>query len=205
MRTCQNSGYVENHLRRSVGVLTRLQTHKLLDTTLEALKASMKLPSLTLKLLTMFFKTQRDLFIAMRDLFIRHDRLSFDQVDRLKKRVETNSLKLEGIKAVQKEGWQDEADRIVGTIEKDQATIVSQLNRRVFIRSWYVDRKDHFSLYLTHSTSMWHEIRVVLHNRENTLLTLAVQIFAREEQEYAENVANNWASLVEAVEGMPLE
>jgi sorting nexin-8 len=72
----------------------------------------------------------------MRDLFVRHDRLSFDQVDRLKKRVENNSLKLEGIKAVQKDGWQEDADRIVGIIEKDQATIAAQLNRRVFIRLW---------------------------------------------------------------------
>ncbi|KAE9399516.1 hypothetical protein BT96DRAFT_1019417 [Gymnopus androsaceus JB14] len=67
------------------------RTRTLLDTTLEALK------------------TQRDLYIAVRDLFIRHDRLSLDQVERLKKRVETNSLKLEGIKAAQKDGWQDEA------------------------------------------------------------------------------------------------
>ena len=52
---------------------------------------------------------------------------------------------------------------------------------------------------------MWHEIRVVLHNRENTLLTLMVQAFAREEQEYAESVANNWLSLVDAVESMPYE
>ena len=52
---------------------------------------------------------------------------------------------------------------------------------------------------------MWHEIRVVLHNRENTLLTLMVQAFAREEQEFAESVANNWLSLVDAVENMPYE
>jgi sorting nexin-8 len=53
--------------------------------------------------------------------------------------------------------------------------------------------------------SMWHELRVVLHNRENTLLTLAVQAFAREEQEFSESVANNWVSLVDAVENMPCE
>jgi sorting nexin-8 len=52
---------------------------------------------------------------------------------------------------------------------------------------------------------MWHELRVVLHNRENTLLSQAVQSFAREEHEYSENVANNWESLVDAVEGMPFE
>lgn len=72
----------------------------------------------------------------MRDLFIRHDRFSVDQVERLKKRVETNSLKMEGVKVAKKEGWQDEADRIKVAIGKDQATIAAQLNRRVFIRAW---------------------------------------------------------------------
>lgn len=53
--------------------------------------------------------------------------------------------------------------------------------------------------------SLWHELRVVLHNRETTLLTQVVQAFAREEQEYADAVAANWGSLVEAVENMPFE
>ena len=52
---------------------------------------------------------------------------------------------------------------------------------------------------------MWHELRVILHNRENALLTQAVQNFVREEHEYAENVANNWISLSEGVENMPYE
>lgn len=80
-------------------------------------------------------QSQRDLYIAMRDLFIRRDRLSVDNVDRLKKRVDSNSMKLEGIKAALKDGWQDDADRIIGLIEKDQATIATLLNRRVFIRA----------------------------------------------------------------------
>ena len=53
--------------------------------------------------------------------------------------------------------------------------------------------------------SLWHELRVVLHNRENTLLTQLVQSFASEEQDYAEAVAANWVSLVQGVEGMPFE
>ena len=81
-------------------------------------------------------QSQRDLCIAMRDLFIRHERLSVDQVERLKKRVDVNALKLESIKAVAKEGWEEEADKIAGSIEKDKATISAQLNRRVFIRAW---------------------------------------------------------------------
>lgn len=52
---------------------------------------------------------------------------------------------------------------------------------------------------------MWHELRVVLHNRENSLLTQAVQAFAREEHDFSEAAVTNWSSLLEAVEGMPLE
>jgi sorting nexin-8 len=82
------------------------------------------------------FQSQRDLYVALRDLFIRYDKLSGDQVDRLKKRVETSSVKLDGIKAAQKDGWQDEVDKLVIAIEKDQASIHQQLQRRVFIRAW---------------------------------------------------------------------
>ncbi|THU87977.1 hypothetical protein K435DRAFT_730276 [Dendrothele bispora CBS 962.96] len=162
-------GHVAAHCQRH-SEISELRTRTLLDTTLEALKG------------------QRDLYIAVRDLFIRHDRLSLDQVERLKKRVETTSLKLDGIKSVQKDGWQDEVEKLVAAIEKDQATIAAQLSRRVFIRA-----------------CLWHELRVVLHNRENTLITATVQSFAREEQEYAETVMSNWVSLAEGVEEMPFQ
>ena len=52
---------------------------------------------------------------------------------------------------------------------------------------------------------MWHELRVVLHNRENALVTQAVKIFASQEALYAEAIANNWQSLNDAVENMPYE
>jgi sorting nexin-8 len=72
----------------------------------------------------------------MKDLLIRNDRLSIDQVERLKQRVETTSIKLDGVKAAQKEGWEDQVEQYVAAIEKDQATIAAQLSRRVFIRAW---------------------------------------------------------------------
>ncbi|RXW21654.1 hypothetical protein EST38_g4198 [Candolleomyces aberdarensis] len=150
--------------------LSEDRTRILLDTTLEALKS------------------QRDLYLATRDMFIRHDRLSIDQVERLKKRIETHSVKLDGIRAAQKDGWAEEADRLTGLIERDQATVTAQLNRRVFIR-----------------VCLWHELRVVLHNRENTLITQAVHNFAREERQYSEGVTHIWQSLEEATEGMPYE
>jgi sorting nexin-8 len=53
--------------------------------------------------------------------------------------------------------------------------------------------------------SMWHELRVVLHNRENALLTQAVKLFAKEERDFSEAVLANWTGLVEEVEAMPFE
>jgi sorting nexin-8 len=84
-----------------------------------------------------FLQAQRDLYLALRELFIRHDKQSGDQVDKLRKKAEATALKMEGVRAAQKEGWQQEADRLASTIEKDQATIALQLQRRVFIRAWY--------------------------------------------------------------------
>ncbi|TDL23609.1 hypothetical protein BD410DRAFT_768122 [Rickenella mellea] len=133
-------------------------------------------------------KSQRDLYIAMRDLFIRHDRLGGDQVERIKKRVEANQMRLEAVKVGRKEGWEAEAERVANTIERDQAAIAAALNRRVFVRF-----------------CMWHELRVVLHNRENALVTQAVRDMARAESTFAEEVARQWTSLSEAVEGMPYE
>lgn len=52
---------------------------------------------------------------------------------------------------------------------------------------------------------MWHELRVVLHNRENTLVTQIVREFAKEEAAFSEVIASNWTSLAEAVENMPYE
>lgn len=142
----------------------------------------------------------------MRDLFIRHDRLSGDNVERLKKRIEANQMKLEGIRAAQKEGWVQEVDRLTNLAERDQITIQQLLNRRIFIRYSCVSPSPEIHWYLSvFAHSMWHELRVVLHNRENTLITQAVRSFAQEESAYAEASANIWNSLAEAVENMPYE
>lgn len=52
---------------------------------------------------------------------------------------------------------------------------------------------------------MWHELRVVLHNRENGLLSKLVQTFARDEQMFARAVLAIWVSLGSEVEGLPFE
>ncbi|KAI0272764.1 hypothetical protein BC834DRAFT_966732 [Gloeopeniophorella convolvens] len=178
------------HTQRHTDLLEQ-RTTVLMTDTLEGLKASpppVPRPARSHPVADPRTQSQRDLYIAVRDLFVRHDRLSVDQVERLRKRVDTNALKLENVKAAGKDGWVEEADRLAGAIEKDKAAIAAQLSRRVFIRA-----------------CMWHELRVVLHNRENTLLTQLVQAFAREERDFAEAVTANWAALVQGVENMPFE
>lgn len=72
----------------------------------------------------------------MRDLFFRQTRLSIDQVERLRKRVESTQAKLKSLGDAKKDGWEEEADKLVQNIDKDQATITAQLNRRTYIRAW---------------------------------------------------------------------
>lgn len=52
---------------------------------------------------------------------------------------------------------------------------------------------------------MWYELRVILHNRENTLLSVAIQALAREESEFSGRVHATWSALAEEVERMPYE
>ncbi|KAG8731091.1 Sorting nexin mvp1 [Ceratobasidium sp. 423] len=140
-------------------------------------------------------KSQRDLYLAFQALFVRQDRQGGDIVDKLKKRVETTGAKhiaivnsLEGLQGPAKTKAQEEGDKLRSSIEKDQHQIHTLLNRRVFIQY-----------------CMWHELRVVLHNRENALLSLAVQQFVREESEFSGRVHATWTSLSDEVENMPYE
>lgn len=114
-----------------------------METTLEAAKVRISIIPYTYHLSAHIeflspSQSQRDLYIAVRDLFVRHDRLSGDLVEKLKKRIESSQMKLEGIRTGQKEGWQGEFEKVQSSIERDQATIAQQLNRRVFIRAWCV-------------------------------------------------------------------
>ncbi|CUA74659.1 Sorting nexin MVP1 [Cryptococcus neoformans var, neoformans B-3501A] [Rhizoctonia solani] len=140
-------------------------------------------------------KSQRDLYLAFQALFVRHDRLGSDAVDKLKKRVETAGAKhlaivnsLEALQGPAKSKAQEEGEKLRSSIEKDQHQIHALLNRRVFIQY-----------------CMWHELRVVLHNRENALLSLAIQQFVREESEFSGRVHATWSTLSDEVDIMPYE
>jgi sorting nexin-8 len=52
---------------------------------------------------------------------------------------------------------------------------------------------------------MWNEMRVVLHNRENALLSQAIQAFAKEESAFTEEVLRVWESMTDTVAVMPME
>lgn len=62
--------------------------------------------------------------------------MSIDQVERLKKRVESTQAKLNSVEDAQKDGWGSEVEKLKQIIGTDQATITAQLNRRVYLRAW---------------------------------------------------------------------
>jgi hypothetical protein len=60
-------------------------------------------------------------------------------------------------------------------------------------------------IFLLTFISLWHEFRVVFHNREHALLSLAVQTWATQERDSCEASLGTWNALVESVQAMPYE
>ncbi|KAK4684468.1 sorting nexin-8, partial [Tremellales sp. Uapishka_1] len=133
-------------------------------------------------------KSQRDLYVAFRDLFLRHDKLSKDAVEALRKKVETRQKKVETLKGAQKPGWEIEVDKLIAAIDQDNATIATLLSRRVFVRA-----------------CMWHELTVVYHSRQAAQATLGWREFGKEELESIEAVEGVWEGLNERLKSMPVE
>ncbi|WVR09157.1 hypothetical protein IAU60_006219 [Kwoniella sp. DSM 27419] len=133
-------------------------------------------------------KTQRDLYLAFRDLFLRHDRLSKDVVDSLRKKVESRSKKIEGLKAASKPGWKAEVDKLVAASDQDNATVTTLLSRRVFIKA-----------------CMWHELSVVHHSRQAAQATLGWREFTKDQIEAYTRLAGVWEGLDGKLGSMPVE
>lgn len=51
---------------------------------------------------------------------------------------------------------------------------------------------------------MWQELAYLVHPRENTLVTLAFQQFAREESTYSDETTQVWKSMAAGLEEMSL-
>lgn len=133
-------------------------------------------------------KTQRDLYIAFRDLLWRHERLSKDSVDSLRKRVESKQKKLETVRINHRTGWEIEDEKLVLAIEQDNSSITSLLARRVFIKH-----------------CLWHELSVVLHSRQAAQATLGWRQYATERIVVQKNVESLWKGLSTRLEDMPIE
>lgn len=73
-------------------------------------------------------KSQRDLYIAFRDLFVRHERLSRDNVDALRKNVEWRQGKIEGLRSAQKPGWEEEVHKHVSGKHTVFRAVVSEIS-----------------------------------------------------------------------------
>ncbi|KAI9840389.1 MAG: Sorting nexin mvp1 [Sclerophora amabilis] len=131
-------------------------------------------------------KRQRDTLVSVRDMFDRRDRYARDNIPTLERRIENNENRLAGLRG-RPEGTlrPGEIEKVEDAIIKDKQSIVAQHARGVFIRECIRDEL----VYFQHS--QYHVSR--LH-----------QDWSQERVKYAELQADNWRSLADEVEGMPL-
>jgi sorting nexin-8 len=145
-------------------------------------------------------KRQRDSMVSMRDLFERKDRLDRDNIPQLEKRIKNNEDKLTAIrnKSVElvKPGEIEKVEDAIVKVSRvddfcfclqhqDKQSIVDQHARGVFIKQCVRDEIGYFQT-LQFQVSRLH------------------QDWAAERVKYAELQADNWRSLADEVESMPL-
>ncbi|KAI5251460.1 hypothetical protein E4T42_04246 [Aureobasidium subglaciale] len=131
-------------------------------------------------------KRQRDVLVSMRDLFDRRDRYARDNIPQLERRIAANESKLAGIRARQESQIKPgEAEKVESAIVKDKQSIVDQHARGVFIKECVRDEIVHFQSSQYHISRMHQE-------------------WSQERVKYAELGAENWKSLSEELEAMPL-
>ncbi|KAH0173127.1 sorting nexin Mvp1, partial [Aureobasidium melanogenum] len=131
-------------------------------------------------------KRQRDALVSMRDMFDRRDRYARDNIPQLERRIAANESKLSAIRARHESQIKPgEAEKVESAIVKDKQSIVDQHARGVFIKECVRDEIVNFQ------TSQYHVSR--MH-----------QEWSQERVKYAELGAENWRSLSEELEAMPL-
>ncbi|KAI9747875.1 MAG: hypothetical protein M4579_007365 [Chaenotheca gracillima] len=131
-------------------------------------------------------KRQRDNLVSVRDMFDRRDRYARDNIPVLERRIESNETRLAGLRGrPEGTGKPGEIEKVEDAIIKDKQSIVAQHARGVFIRECIRDELTYFQ------QSQYHVSR--LH-----------QDWSQERVKYAELQADNWRSLADEVEGMPL-
>ncbi|KAL4944394.1 hypothetical protein BDV06DRAFT_210309 [Aspergillus oleicola] len=131
-------------------------------------------------------KRQRDNLVSVREMFERRDRYARNNIPQLEKRIETNERKLQDLRArPQGTVKPGEIEKVEEYIFKDKESIVQQHARGVFIKECIRDELVYFQ------QSQYHISR--LH-----------QDWSQERVKYSELQADNWRSLGDQVEGMPL-
>ena len=149
-------------------------------------------------------KRQRDTLVSIRDMFDRRDRLSKNNIPALERRIENNENKLVGLRN-RPEGTvkPGEVQKVEGAIvqvwsrrdvysgdiltksSQDKQSIVAQHARGVFIKECILNELRFFQ------SSQYYVSR--LH-----------QDWSQERVKFAEFQVDNWRSLCDRVEGMPL-
>ncbi|KAL4949884.1 hypothetical protein BDW69DRAFT_197715 [Aspergillus filifer] len=131
-------------------------------------------------------KRQRDNLVSVREMFERRDRYARNNIPQLEKRIETNERKLQDLRArPQGTVKPGEIEKVEESIFKDKESIVQQHARGVFIKECIRDELVYFQ------QTQYHISR--LH-----------QDWSQERVKYSELQADNWRSLGDQVEGMPL-
>ena len=131
-------------------------------------------------------KSIRDNFVSMRDLFDRRDRHARDNIPQLERRIEASENKLQQLR--QKPPAQvkvGEMEKVESSIMSDKESIVQQHARGVFIKECMRDE------IVTFQTTIFAVSR--MH-----------QDWSQERVKYAELQANNWRSLMDQLESMPV-
>ncbi|KAI9375603.1 sorting nexin mvp1 [Aspergillus egyptiacus] len=131
-------------------------------------------------------KRQRDNLVSVREMFDRRDRYARNNIPQLERRIKTNERKLQDLRT-RPEGTvkPGEIEKVEESIFKDKESIVQQHARGVFIKECIRDELIYFQ------QTQYHISR--LH-----------QDWSQERVKYSELQADNWRSLSEQVEGMPL-
>ncbi|CAK39011.1 uncharacterized protein An04g09250 [Aspergillus niger] len=130
-------------------------------------------------------KRQRDCLVSVREMFDRRDRYARNNIPQLEKRIENSERKLQDLRARTQPVKPGEIEKVEESIVKDKESIVHQHARGVFIKECIRNELMYFQ------QSQYHISR--LH-----------QDWSQERVKYSELQADNWRSLSDQVEGMPL-
>jgi len=149
-------------------------------------------------------KRQRDCLVSMRELFERKDRYAVDNIPQLERRIKQNQAKLETLRHRIEPRKPGEEEKVEESISRDKKSIVDQHARGVLIKECIRDELIYFQ------NSQYHVARYapsplwITGSVADSDCARLHQDWSQERVKYAELHADNWRSLSNEVEGMPL-